>query len=69
MSDDQRHPLPPGVQPYDGLNGIRIGAITGGVVAILPAAILGGAPFWLLGGAVTGGIAGYVWENRTRPRG
>lgn len=66
---DERHPkLPQGVQPYDRLNGLRIGALTGGVIALFPAIFLGGAPFWLVGGALVGGLGGYVWDRRSHPR-
>lgn len=66
MTDRERTPLPPGAQPYDRLNGIRVGALLGGAIAIIPAALVGGAAFWLLGGGIAGGISGYLWEKRTQ---
>jgi hypothetical protein len=57
--------LPHGRQPYDRLNGIRVGGFAG--------ALLGGVATWLLGVgfvwlvlllAALGGIVGYLWERR-----
>jgi len=57
--------LPPGTQPYDRLNGIRIGALAGGLVGTLVAALVGGVSFWwVLATAVVGGVVGYGYERR-----
>lgn len=70
MSDDgdtvQEHDgyrLPPGRQPYDPLNGLRIGAIVGGVLGGLLAAVT--RFVWFLpAGATLGGTVGYWSERR-----
>ena len=58
----------PGEQPYDRLNGIRIGAIAGGIVGAIPAAILQGWFAMLIAiGAVAGAFLGGWWAQRERP--
>jgi len=54
----------PGVQPYDSLNGARIGAIAGGLLALIPGAVLGPPIVWLLAGAIVGGVGGFMWQRR-----
>lgn len=61
---DEKKTLPPGVQPYDKLNGVRVGALAGGVVGILPAVLLWPAFGWVIGGAAVGGVVGYFWQRR-----
>lgn len=39
MSEKNEYVLPPGRQPYDPLNGLRVGAITGGVIGALIAGL------------------------------
>lgn len=68
MDENQERRYPAGVQPYDWLNGIRIGAVTGGVLGVVPAIMSSGAFAWLVGGAIVGGIVGYVWESRDEAR-
>ena len=68
MSDRPRYR--PGEQPYDRLNAVRIGAVTGGILGAIPAAILGGGFALLLAvGAVAGAFAGRWWHDRTVPDG
>lgn len=55
---------PPGVQPYDSLNGARVGAIAGGILALVPGAIIGPPIMWLLAGAFVGGVSGFFWQRR-----
>lgn len=55
---------PPGVQPYDLLSGVRIGAIAGGILALVPSALIGPPLWWLLAGAFVGGIGGFLWQRR-----
>lgn len=60
--------LPPGHQPYDPLNAIRIGGLTG---ALLGAGVSWGIGFerlWLVAAsAVIGGFVAHRWERRHRP--
>jgi uncharacterized protein YcfJ len=62
-SDDYR--LPPGRQPYDVLNGLRIGALVGGIIGAIVMVVTGVQSLWvLLAGAVIGGLVGYLYERR-----
>jgi hypothetical protein len=64
-NERDRTGYPAGRQPYDPLNGLRVGALAGGVVGVLPAAILGPRAAWtMLIGAVIGGAVGFWWEKR-----
>lgn len=57
--------LAPGEQPYDRLQAVRIGAITGGVIGAVPAAFLrGGFAILIAVGAVLGAVAGKLWSDR-----
>lgn len=61
---DRMRRLPAGTQPYDPLNGIRVGALVGGVIAAIVAVAIGFPSFWAaLGGAVAGGVLGYRIER------
>jgi len=66
MSDSSSTKLPPGRQPYDSLVGLRVGALAGGLLGGVGAAIT--QVGWLiLLGAVGGATAGYIVErNRMR---
>lgn len=55
--------LPPGRQPYDKLNGLRVGALAGGVLGAVAAAATR-MPWVFFAGAVIGGAAGYLTERR-----
>lgn len=55
--------LPPGRQPYDKLVGLRVGALTGGIIGIALVAVLGGSLPWLIiPFAVAGAAGGYFWQ-------
>lgn len=57
--------LAAGVQPYDALNGARIGAFSGGVLGAVPSLVFGTGVSWLIViGAVAGGVLGYVYVRR-----
>ena len=65
MNERTEPSYPPGHQPYDPLNGLRIGALAGGVLAVIPIALLGFGFAWLMVvGAAIGGAAGYLRERR-----
>lgn len=64
MSGNTPSRLPPGRQPYDALNGLRVGAFAGLVLGATAAALTRIA-WYLLIGTIAGAIVGYVWE---RPR-
>lgn len=57
--------LPSGRQPYDTLNGARVGALAGAIIGA--ATTLIGGPAWLIfPGAALGALGGY-WYQRLRP--
>ena len=67
-SKKERPTYPPGRQPYDRLNAIRIGAFSGGILGAIVAATMRG--IWavaILVGAVIGGALGAWWDRRSRP--
>jgi hypothetical protein len=68
MAADPEPKLPAGVQPYDRLNGARIGALAGGVLGVIPAVLMWPSFGWVLAGAVLGGAAGFVWQDREERR-
>ncbi len=54
-----------GRQPYDALNGLRVGALAGALLGAAPALIWGTGLAWAIPvAAVLGGLAGYVSERR-----
>jgi hypothetical protein len=65
MDESEDYRLPPGRQPYDVLNGLRIGALAGGIVgAIVMAATTLDSLWVLLVGAAIGAVVGYLYERR-----
>ena len=66
MNTEDKTVLPPGHQPYDPLNGLRVGAFAGIALGAVGAALTR-IGWLLLIGAVVGAVAGYVTErNRLR---
>lgn len=55
--------LPPGRQPYDGLTGLRVGGIAGGLLGAAVGFLLN-TPWLLLAGAVIGAAVGYGTERQ-----
>jgi hypothetical protein len=67
MEPERDARLPPGHQPYDLLNGLRIGAVAGGLLGVGIAAITGfGGIGTVAVAAAPGGGAGYVCQKRDR---
>lgn len=65
MDESEEYRLPPGRQPYDVLNGLRIGALVGGILGALVMVVTSFDSLWvLLVGAVIGGAIGYLYERR-----
>lgn len=60
---DEKRPLPPGRQPYDPLNGVRVGALAGALAGVVATAATR-TTWFLLAGAVIGGAIGYLTERR-----
>jgi uncharacterized protein YcfJ len=57
--------MPAGRQPYDALNGLRIGAVAGALLGAIVALVLGSAMVWLiLAIGAIGGYLGYRFERR-----
>ncbi len=63
MDTMPRDRLPPGVQPYDPLNGFRVGALAGALLGAIPTFVVG-SPWFVIGGSILGGIGGYLRERR-----
>jgi hypothetical protein len=64
VEKDDGYRLPPGRQPYDPLNGLRIGAFAGGILGAIAAGVT--RFVWFLpAGAVLGGAVGYLSERAT----
>jgi uncharacterized membrane protein len=57
--------MPAGRQPYDALNGLRIGAVAGALLGAIVALLFGSAMVWLiLALGAIGGFLGYRFERR-----
>lgn len=69
MSDESGSRYAPGRNPWDPINGFRVGALAGGIIGVLPVALLGGGYFWaVIAGAALGGVAGFWIEKRNAGR-
>jgi len=66
MGAEHKTRLPPGRQPYDAVNGFRVGGFVGAVsTALVSVGVLGTLNVWVvLAGALVGGFVGYVRERR-----
>jgi hypothetical protein len=61
---------PPGHQPYDRLNALRVGAVAGGAGgAVVAAALRGVWAFAIVIGAAVGGVIGWWWDTCDADRG
>lgn len=57
----------PGRTPWDPVNGMRVGAMVGGLVGALAMTITGLANLWIvIGGGVIGGAVGFWSEKRNQ---
>jgi len=63
MSKSESQRLPPGRQPYDALNGVRVGGFAGLALGAIAAAVTH-VPWFLVIGVLLGAAAGYLWERR-----
>jgi hypothetical protein len=62
-SRSRRHP--PGGQPYDAANGLRVGVLAGGLAGAGITALFGPGAVWaVFAGAAIGGAVGYASERR-----
>ncbi len=65
MDESEDYQLPPGRQPYDVLNGLRIGALVGGILGAIVMVLTSLDSLWvLLVGAAIGAAIGYFYERR-----
>jgi hypothetical protein len=56
--------LPPGHQPYDALNGLRVGGLAGALLGAVVTAVTTVGLVWLVPvGAVAGAAAGYLYQR------
>lgn len=60
--------MPAGRQPYDPLNAVRIGALAGGLAGG-PFTYVSGSPWFVIAGAVAGGMGGFVYHRTLRREG
>lgn len=64
MAEAPEPRYPPGKQPYDTANAVRIGALAGGILGVVVTVLTSVANVWLVAlFAVMGGVAGY-WGKR-----
>jgi predicted MFS family arabinose efflux permease len=65
----KRSVLPPGREPWDPVNGLRIGAFTGAVIGAVLIALSGVASFWIVAGcgAIGGGVGYWAEKRKQRP--
>ena len=64
MAPPERSPLPPGRQPWDPVNGLRIGILVGGLLAAGVIALTGFTHLWVIVvGGIVGGAIGYFSQK------
>ena len=69
MATTKRAPLPPGRQPWDPVNGLRIGALIGALLGAGVGALVGVLELWVIAlAAIAGGLLGWRSEKRKQRR-
>ena len=67
MPQPDEYRLPPGRQPYDALNGLRVGALAGAVLGFVIAVLSPLGAWVLFVTAAVGAAVGYWSERRSLP--
>ena len=65
MGEEQHDQLPPGRQPYDPLNGLRVGALAGGIFGAVIAGLTDIGFWFVLFAAIVAATVGY-WTQKRR---
>lgn len=68
MAATRRAPLPQGRQPWDPVNGLRIGALAGALVGAAAGALFGFLELWVIAVTAAGGAIGWRSEKRKQSR-
>lgn len=65
MGDDRELSYARGRNPWDPINGLRVGGLAGGIVGTIPTIVWGPGMFWIvIAGAALGGAVGFWVEKR-----
>lgn len=64
MGEENADRLPPGRQPYDPLNGLRVGALAGGIVGAIIAGLTDLGLWFVFLTAIVAATVGYVTQKR-----
>lgn len=64
MGEKKSDRLPPGRQPYDPLNGLRVGALTGGIVGAVIAGLTDLGLWFVFLVAIVAAAVGYWTQKR-----
>ena len=64
MGNKQYDRLPPGTQPYDPLNGLRVGALTGGIIGAVIAGLTDIGIWFVFLAAIVAAAVGYWTQKR-----
>ena len=65
MGEKDEYTLPPGRQPYDPLNGLRIGALTGGIIGAVIAGLTNVGIWFVFLLAIVAAVTGY-WTQKSK---
>lgn len=64
MADENHDKLPPGRQPYDPLNGLRVGALAGGIFGAVIAGLTDLGIWFVVLTAIVAATVGYWTQKR-----